>query len=160
MNLIPNSTNNNCPIWIDFRYEEGRAPVLLINQTLHPIDIVEANIHLELTPESACYYAWRVPNGSRSLSWGYGKTEISKEITKSASGSFNGSSLIHFYSSRSSCYPISYYLSIHSMRSDFFLFIIFNFIIFTIIVIINSLIIWAISEQFQKKFRVAVAEQF
>ena len=70
-------------------YEEGRAPILLVNHSCVAVDVHERkDLLLQLPPERACYYAWRMPNGNRSLTWGSGKNQVSKDVRKSAMGSF------------------------------------------------------------------------
>jgi len=70
-------------------YEDGRAPVLLVNQSCLAVEVYERkDLFLQLAPEEACYYAWRMPNGNRSLTWGCGKNQVSKDVRKSAMGSF------------------------------------------------------------------------
>lgn len=76
-------------------YEDGRAPLMLVNHSSIPVSISESNdglACLELAPHHACYYTWRQPNGARSLTWGSGgfKREFAggRDVMRSASGSF------------------------------------------------------------------------
>jgi len=78
-------------------YEEGRAPILLVNHTANPVFISESGdgssgLVVELPHQHACYYTWRNPNGSRSLTWGSGggRKEVGgRDVLRSGSGSFD-----------------------------------------------------------------------
>lgn len=80
-------------------YEDGRAPLLLINQTNATLNLTESNdstLATELPAHHACFYTWKQPSGSRSLSWGSGRTGkkdfASRDVMRSSSGSFDSSS--------------------------------------------------------------------
>ena len=84
-------------------YEEGQAPLLLVNHSNSSIAISESNdgstsielTAIELTPQHAVYYTWRQPNGARSLSWSSGgqKKQVgtlgNRDVTRSGSGFFD-----------------------------------------------------------------------
>ena len=76
-------------------YEDGRAPLLLVNHSSISVGISESNdgsATMELAPHHASYYTWRQPNGARTLTWGSGslKREFgARDVTRSASGSFD-----------------------------------------------------------------------
>ena len=81
-------------------YEEGRAPVLLVNHSCNcVVNIRESNDpasqRLLLGPQHACHYTWRHPNGSRSLSWSYNDgQENQRNIFMSSSAVFESSASI------------------------------------------------------------------
>ena len=99
--------NNFGGLFIDFQvsessviivclpYEDGRAPLMLVNHSQISISISESNdgsTSMELAPHHACYYTWRQPNGARTLTWGSGgfKREFgARDVTRSSSGSFD-----------------------------------------------------------------------
>jgi len=72
-------------------YEEGRAPILVVNHSPVAVDVYEGkDLFLQLEAEEACYYAWRMPNGNRSVTWGCrAKNQVSKDVRKSAMGSLD-----------------------------------------------------------------------
>ena len=76
-------------------YEDGRAPLLLVNHSQISVSISESNdgsTCMELAPHHAAYYTWLQPNGARNLTWGSCgfKREFSgRDVTRSASGTFD-----------------------------------------------------------------------
>ena len=98
--------NGHAGLFIDFQisessvvivchpYEDGRAPVGLVNHTPYGVFICEGNdasVSVELPPHHACYYTWRHPNGARSLTWATaGGRKEGRDILRSASGNFDG----------------------------------------------------------------------
>lgn len=84
-------------VFVCNQYEDGKAPLLLINQTDTPLTFSESNdtaLTTELSAHHACYYTWKKPNGSRNLSWdsGIGKKSFpTHDIMRSGSGSFDSS---------------------------------------------------------------------
>lgn len=56
-------------------YNDGRAPLLLINETDAPLTLTESHdstLATELPANHACFYTLKQPNGSRSLGWDEG----------------------------------------------------------------------------------------
>lgn len=76
-------------------YEDGRAPILLVNHTADPVYITESgdgSASLQLSPHHACFFTWRHPNGARSLTWGSGggRKEVGgRDVLRSGSGVFD-----------------------------------------------------------------------
>lgn len=77
-------------------YEEGRVPLLLVNNTCHSIFINEPDdgtlTPIELNSHQGVYYTWRQPNGTRRLKWSINNNQIvnqeSNDVMQDDSGSF------------------------------------------------------------------------
>ena len=71
-------------------YEDGRAPVLLVNRSLERIKLSESHIStskFELEPLHATYYTWQHPNEARTLFCsGREETEVEVNILSDGNG--------------------------------------------------------------------------
>jgi len=76
--------NRHGGIFVDFKvselsltvtcrgFEEGLAPLVLINSTLHSLLFIESSNECtttELPAQTGVYYTWKQPNGNRKLKW-------------------------------------------------------------------------------------------
>ena len=88
--LVDFQVSESSLIMVCHKYEEGRAPLLLVNHSAARICTRESNaLSCQLEAEHACYYTWRKPNSSRTLSWVCGKKEVCKDVFKNGTGSFD-----------------------------------------------------------------------